>query len=76
MGMKISELRTMSLDELRTTLEQLSEDQFNLKFRLQTQPLDDPLRIRKVRRDIARVKTLIREKHAEAEAETAGGKSA
>ena len=75
MGMKISELRTMSLDELRTRLEQLSEDQFNLKFRLQTQPLDDPLRIRKVRRDIARVKTLLREKHAEAEA-TEGGTSA
>ena len=60
--MKINEMRAMTIDELRTKLDELSEDQFNLKFRLQTQPLDDPLRIRKVRRDIARVRTLIQEK--------------
>ena len=71
--MKINEMRTMTVDELRIKLDELSEDQFNLKFRLQTQPLDDPLRIRKVRRDIARVKTLIREKVSEAEAATAAG---
>ncbi len=71
--MKINDMRAMTLDELRAKLDELLEDQFNLKFRLQTQPLDDPLRIRKVRRDIARVKTLIREK--EAEATTAGGVS-
>jgi large subunit ribosomal protein L29 len=45
--------------------DELLEEQFGLKFRLTTQPLDDPLRIRKVRREIARVKTLIREKEAE-----------
>lgn len=73
--MKINELRMMTLDELRAKLDELSEDQFNLKFRLQTQPLDDPLRIRKVRRDIARVKTLIREKILEAEAAASGASS-
>lgn len=73
--MKINELRMMTLDELRAKLDELSEDQFNLKFRLQTQPLDDPLRIRKVRRDIARVKTLIREKVLEAEASASGASS-
>jgi len=73
--MKINEMRTMTLDELRARLDELSEDQFNLKFRLQTQPLDDPLRIRKVRREIARVKTLIREKTQEAEAAAASGTS-
>jgi len=72
--MKINEMRAMTLDELRIKLEELTEDQFNLKFRLQTQPLDDPLRIRKVRRDIARVKTLIHEK--ESEAASARGASA
>lgn len=66
--MKIDQLRAMTLDELKVRLEQLLEDQFNLRFRLQTQPLDDPLRIRKVRKDIARVKTLIREKESAAEA--------
>jgi large subunit ribosomal protein L29 len=73
--MKISELRAMTLDELRAKLDELSEDQFNLRFRLQTQPLDDPLRIRKVRREIARVKTLIREKVSEAGASAAGSAS-
>ena len=62
--MKIQELRSMTLDELRVKLVQLDEEQFNLRFRLTTQPLDDPLRIRKVRREIARVRTLIREKES------------
>jgi large subunit ribosomal protein L29 len=62
--MKIDELRAMTADELRAKLGELSEEQFNLRFRLATEPLDDPLRIRKVRREIARVKTLIREKQA------------
>ena len=62
--MKIQEMRSMTLDELRGKLIQLDEEQFNLRFRLTTQPLDDPLRIRKVRREIARVKTLIREKES------------
>lgn len=66
--MKINEMRQMSADELRTKLDELLEEQFNLKFRLTTQPLEDPLQIRKVRREIARVKTLIREKEAELQA--------
>ncbi|MGH2570911.1 MAG: 50S ribosomal protein L29 [bacterium] len=60
--MKIQEMRSMTLDELRAKLVELEEERFNLRFRLTTQPLDDPLRIRKVRREMARVKTLIREK--------------
>jgi large subunit ribosomal protein L29 len=66
--MKIEQLRSMTLDELRAKLEELQEDSFNLRFRLQTQPIDDPLRIRKVRREIARVKTLIREKESDSQA--------
>jgi large subunit ribosomal protein L29 len=65
---EIADMRQMTLDELRIKLDDLMEEQFNLKFRLTTQPLDDPLRIRTVRRDIARVKTLIREKEAAAAA--------
>ena len=63
--MKITEMRSMTLEELQVRHDELLEEQFGLKFRLTTQPLDDPLRIRKVRREIARVKTLIREKEAE-----------
>lgn len=69
--MKIDDLRAMTMDELRTKLGELSEEQFNLRFRLATEPLDDPLRIRKVRREIARVRTLIREKEASAAAGSA-----
>jgi large subunit ribosomal protein L29 len=65
--MKIQELRAMTLDELRTKLEELGEERFKLKFRLATEPLDDPLVIRRVRRNIARIKTLIREKQAGAD---------
>jgi large subunit ribosomal protein L29 len=60
--MKIQEMRDMTLDELRTRLLEFDKEQFNLRCRLATEPLDDPLRIRKVRREIARMKTLIREK--------------
>jgi large subunit ribosomal protein L29 len=65
--MKIQEMRSMTLDELRAKLVELEEERFNLRFRLTTQPLDDPLRIRKVRREMARVKTLIREKETNSE---------
>ena len=64
--MKIDEMRQMTMDELHVKLKELGEEQFNLRFRLTTQPLDDPLRIRKVRRDIARVRTLMREKETAA----------
>ena len=62
--MKIEDMRAMSVEELRGKHDELVEEQFKLKFRLATEPLDDPLLIRRVRRDIARVKTLIREKEA------------
>ncbi len=63
--MRIREMRVLNLDDLRVRLAELSEEIFKLKFRLTTQPLDNPLRIRRVRRDIARLKTLIREKELE-----------
>ncbi|HMB68245.1 MAG TPA: 50S ribosomal protein L29 [bacterium] len=69
--MKIDDLRAMTVDELKAKLGELSEEQFNLRFRLATEPLDDPLRIRKVRREIARVRTLIREKEASAAGQAA-----
>lgn len=63
--MRIREMRVLNLDDLRVRLAESSEEIFKLKFRLTTQPLDNPLRIRRVRRDIARLKTLIREKELE-----------
>lgn len=72
--MRIQEMRAMSLDDLRARLADLSEEIFKLKFRLTTQPLDNPLQIRQTRRSIARLKTLIREKELETTA-VGGGRS-
>ena len=60
--MKVSELRTKSVDELNKELLDLLKAQFGLRMQLATQQLSNPSQMSKVRRDIARVRTLIREK--------------
>ena len=60
--MKSSELRTKSVDELKTELLDLLKAQFGLRMQLATQQLSNTSQMSKVRRDIARVRTLIREK--------------
>jgi large subunit ribosomal protein L29 len=59
--MKISELRELSPDELGRKLTDLKKDLFNLRMQHATNQLENPIRIVGVRRDIARVKTLLRE---------------
>ncbi|MEN9480618.1 MAG: hypothetical protein RLZZ298_2013 [Pseudomonadota bacterium] len=60
--MKASELRTKSADELDKELLDLLRAQFGLRMQLATQQLSNTSQMSKVRRDIARVRTLIREK--------------
>ena len=60
--MKASELKGKSSDELRTELQSLLRAQFNLRMQKATQQLTNTSQIRKVRRDIARVRTLLNEK--------------
>ena len=60
--MKASELRTKSVDELKNELLELLKAQFGLRMQLATQQLSNTSQLSKVRRDIARVRTLIREK--------------
>ena len=60
--MKASELRTKSVDELKVELLELLKAQFGLRMQLATQQLSNTSQMSKVRRDIARVRTLIREK--------------
>jgi large subunit ribosomal protein L29 len=60
--MKASELRTKSADELNKELLDLLKAQFGLRMQLATQQLSNTSQMSKVRRDIARVRTLIREK--------------
>ena len=59
--MKASELREMSVNELQQKLVDLKAELFNLRFQHTINQLDNPLRLVAVRKDIARVKTLIGE---------------
>lgn len=63
--MKVNEIRGMSATELEKTLMQLKRDLFNLRMQHATNHLDNPTRISAVRRDIARVKTVIRSRELE-----------
>mgnify|MGYP000652239895 CR=1 FL=1 len=63
--MKASEIRSMSVDQLDKKLIELKRDLFMLRMQLATNHLDNPTKITAVRRDIARVKTVIREKELE-----------
>jgi large subunit ribosomal protein L29 len=60
--MKAEEIRAMSSEELLRKLDDLKEELFNLRFQMVTAQLDNPMRVREVRRDIARVKTILRER--------------
>ena len=59
--MKPEKYRELTREELERTVRDLREELFNLRFRVSTQKLDNPLRMRHVRRDLARVLTIIRE---------------
>lgn len=59
--MKASEFREMSLEEVTARLEELQEEGFNLRFQHASSQLTSPVRLRQVRRDIARVNTVLRE---------------
>ncbi|MBQ1281303.1 MAG: 50S ribosomal protein L29 [Oscillospiraceae bacterium] len=60
--MKVNEIRSKSVEELEKTLVDLKKDLFMLRMQLATNHLDNPVKITAVRRDIARVKTVLREK--------------
>ena len=59
--MKASDLRTKSTDELKETLLDLRKEQFNLRFQRASGQLENTARVRQVRRDIARIKTMLRQ---------------
>ena len=59
--MNAKEIRQNTLPELNEQLTKLKEELFNLRFQLAINQLDNPLRIAAVKKDIARVKTIIRE---------------
>lgn len=58
--MKASEIREMTNEELQTKLKDLKAELFNLRFQLAINQLDNPMRVSAVKKDIARVKTVLR----------------
>lgn len=66
--MKADQIRELSGDEIRARLVELEEERFRLRFRGATEALSNPLRLRTIRRDIARLQTVLAEKGAQTEA--------
>ena len=62
--MKAQEFRAMSADQLDEQLAKLKKEQFNLRFQRASGQLENTARVREVRRDIARIKTIARQKRA------------
>jgi large subunit ribosomal protein L29 len=67
MPSKATELRDLPDDELLSRIESAKEELFNLRFQLATGQLDNPARLRVLKRDIARVATVLRERQIEEE---------
>lgn len=65
--MKNKKLNEMSSPELEKELSELKSELFKLRFSLATNGLDNPMRIKEVRREIARVKTILRKRELESQ---------
>jgi large subunit ribosomal protein L29 len=68
--MRAEEIRELSDADIRSRIGEMEEERFRLKFRSATETLEDPLRLRTIRRDIARLKTIQRERELTGSAET------
>lgn len=60
--MKANELRDLANEEIEGRIDQLKDELFNLRFQLATGQLENPMRIGQVRKDIARAKTILRQR--------------
>ena len=65
--MKPAELREKATDELEDQLRELTEERFRLRFRSATESIENPMRFRAIRRDIARIKTVLRQRAGQAQ---------
>ena len=65
--MELGKMRELNVEELHTELENNKKELFNLRFQHVTGQLENPVKMREVKREIARIKTIIREKELEAE---------
>jgi large subunit ribosomal protein L29 len=63
--MRANDIRELSVEEVKARIAELEEERFRLNFRSATEPLEDPLRLCGIRKDIARLKTILRERELE-----------
>ena len=70
--MQAEDIREMSDADIQARLAELDEERFRLRFRSATEPLEDPLRLRAIRRDVARLQTILRERQLAAAAGRGG----
>jgi len=63
---KTSDLRDMSPEQLQARLGELQEERFRLRFRSATESIENPIRFRTIRRDVARIQTILRERAGQA----------
>jgi len=63
--MRANDIRELSVEDVKARIAELEEERFRLNFRAATEPLEDPLRLRWIRKDIARLKTILRERELE-----------
>ena len=75
-AVKAKELRQLSDRELQAKLEELKAEQFNLRFQRAVGQLGNPMRIRQVRKDIARILTVLRERQLQSRRAGAAGQGA
>jgi large subunit ribosomal protein L29 len=61
---KPDEIKEMSVEDLKAKIEELTRERFNLRFRSATESIENPMRFRDLRRDIARMQTILREREA------------
>ncbi len=64
--MRADEILELSDEEIRARVAELEEERFRLRFRSATEALDEPLRFRVIRKDIARLNTVLRERQLDA----------
>ena len=75
--MRANDIRELSVEDMKARIAELEEERFRLNFRSATEPLEDPIRLRWIRKDIARLKTILRERErADAGAAAAEGGAA
>ena len=68
--MRADEIRELTADDIKARVAELEEERFRLRFRSASEPLENPLRLRSIRKDIARLKTILGERARGAEQTT------